>query len=158
MYEIVCKYEQSCNILLAGVLNAALLKDAPNSRDKKLLSFINVHSFNNNVGHLRKVDTYHHHSGNCSTQLDYIFQNQKDVITRYITFQRETENCSTHDPVHAIVPVFLDFKTEEDDVYTIPHRINWDRVDISRYEDTVTKNLSILNTNDYKPSITNITH
>lgn len=155
--EIVCKYEQSCNILLAGDLNAALLKDAPNSRDKKLLSFINVHSFNNNVGHLRKVDTYHHHSGNCSTHIDYIFQNQKDVITRYITFQRETENCSTHDPVHAIVPVFLDFKTEEDDVYTIiPHRINWDRVDISRYVDTVTKNLLILNTNDYKPSITNI--
>jgi hypothetical protein len=40
--EIVCKYEQSCNILLAGDLNAALLKDAPNSRDKKHLSFINV--------------------------------------------------------------------------------------------------------------------
>jgi hypothetical protein len=71
------------------------------------------------------------------TRIDYILQNQKDVITRYITFQREAENCSTHDPVHAIVPVFLDFKTEEDDVYTIPHRINWDRVDISRYEDTV---------------------
>ena len=65
--EIVCKYEQSCSILLAGDLNAALLKDAPNSRDKKLLSFINVHSFNN-AGHLRKVDTYHHHSGSCSTQ------------------------------------------------------------------------------------------
>jgi hypothetical protein len=45
--EIVYKYEQSCSILLAGDLNAALLKDAPNSRDKKLLSFINVHSFNN---------------------------------------------------------------------------------------------------------------
>ena len=121
--EIVCKYEQSCNILLAGDLNAALLKDAPNSRDKKLLSFIDVHSFNN-VGHLRKVDTYHHHSGSCSTQIDYIFQNHKNVITRYITFQREAENCSTHDPVHAIVPVVLYFKTEEDDVYTIPHRIN----------------------------------
>jgi hypothetical protein len=37
--EIVCKYEQSCNILLADDLNAALLKDVPNSRDKKLLSY-----------------------------------------------------------------------------------------------------------------------
>ena len=51
--EIVCKYEQSCNILLAGDLNAALLKDAPNSRDKKLLSFIIVHSFNGVVSLLR---------------------------------------------------------------------------------------------------------
>ena len=142
-------------VVLAGDLNAALLKDVPNSRDKKLLSFINVHSFNN-VGHLRKVDTYHHHSGSCSTQIDYILQNHNDVITKYVTFQREAENCSTHDPVRAIVPVVLDFKTEEDDLYTITHRINWDKVDISRYENTVTKNLSILNANDYKPSTTNI--
>jgi hypothetical protein len=74
--EIVCKYEQSCNILLAGDLNAALLKDAPNSRDKKLLSFINVHSFNGVVSLLRQSLLRH------------------SMITRAETHSDKTRACS----------------------------------------------------------------
>jgi copper homeostasis protein CutC len=45
--EIVCKYEQSCNILLAGDLNAALLKDAPNR--SKILEVHDSQSYAANV-------------------------------------------------------------------------------------------------------------
>jgi hypothetical protein len=54
----------------------------------------------------KKCNIFHHYNGKDESQIDYFLQN-KDLITTYVSFEREPGNTSTHDPVMALLPVNL---------------------------------------------------
>ena len=81
--EILIKYRETHNIILAGDFNASLTRTPENSHDKKLRQFFKEHNIqqaNTNTN----TPTFHHHNGKDKAQIDYIIPipstiNQKQV-------------------------------------------------------------------------------
>ena len=69
--EILIKYRETHNIILAGDFNASLTRTPENSHDKKLRQFFKEHNIqqaNTNTN----TPTFHHHNGKDKAQIDYI--------------------------------------------------------------------------------------
>ena len=67
--EILIKYRETHNIILAGDFNASFTRTPENSHDKKLRQFFKEHNIqqaNTNT------NTFHHHNGKDKAQIDYI--------------------------------------------------------------------------------------
>ena len=105
LVEILEKYKVTCDIILVGDMNASLHREGSLSRDKIFRNFLdeaNLFLPKN----CKKRNTFHHYNGKDESQIDYFLQN-KDLITTYVSFEREPCNTSTHDPVMALLPVNL---------------------------------------------------
>jgi hypothetical protein len=105
LVEILEKYKVTCDIILIGDMNASLHREGSLSRDKIFRNFLdeaNLFLPKN----CKKRNTFHHYNGKDEPQIDYFLQN-KDLITTYVSFEREPDNTSTHDPVMALLPVNL---------------------------------------------------
>ena len=137
--EIIQKLHSS-DILVAGDMNASIVKDNPNSRDRKLLDFIEEYRLFK-PDNFKKTNTYFHHSGNASTQIDYILGSSKDFIQNYFTIQREPTNTSTHDPVVAIVPILLAWEQPiSANGNIVVEKVRWGKLDKAQYQHVVAEN------------------
>ena len=93
--EILTKYSDTHNILLAGDFNASLTRQPENQHDKKLKRFIKEHNIHTSTN--TNTPTFYHHNGKDHAQIDYIF---------YLPTNTEAEKTHTfHTQIHPVHPI-----------------------------------------------------
>ena len=93
--EILTKYSETHNILLAGDFNASLTRQPENQHDKQLKRFIKEHNIHININ--TNTPTFYHHNGKDHAQIDYIF---------YLPTNTDAEKTHTfHTQIHPVHPI-----------------------------------------------------
>ena len=107
--EILTKYTDSHNILLAGDFNASLTRQPENLHDKKLKQFIAEHNIHADT-HV-STPTFYHHNGRDHSQIDYIFYipakgatGKQYTLSTYIHTVHPL-NTSDHTAITAKIPL-----------------------------------------------------
>ena len=66
----------------------------------------------------------------------YYFVESVGMVEKFITFQRESLNTSSHDPIMIVINRKL-CKNQNYDGKIYTHRIKWNKVDLNEYEKLV---------------------
>ena len=99
--EIVTKYRNSSDILIGGDVNASIHRSKLNSRDNDFQKFLM--ELNLKIPTMRPVQsTFYHFNNRDESQIDY-FVEIVGMVEKYITFQRESLNTSSHDPIMIVI-------------------------------------------------------
>ncbi|MEW8548319.1 MAG: endonuclease/exonuclease/phosphatase family protein, partial [Candidatus Thiodiazotropha sp.] len=134
--EIIHKYSSSAYIILLGDMNASLLKDAPNTRDKLLMDFCNSHQLFLGESY-PNGNTYHHSSGNSKSQIDYILTRGDFTgcpISDVEIKTREALNTSTHDPVVCMMPEVTSQVVSGESAVAVKKKIRWEKLNREGYQ------------------------
>ncbi|CAG2239510.1 unnamed protein product [Mytilus edulis] len=90
--------------------------------------------------------TFYHYNGRDASQIDYFMQSS-DLISTYITFDREPTNSSTHNPI--LVKILCEIKlSNQRDGKLNQLRINWNKIDKKGYEEEVESRLALIDDNE----------
>ena len=98
LHEIVVKYSLSHKVVICGDFNGTLLEPRPyNRHDRLLQTFMKDHNISHSTS---DMNTFFHHSGAGSSQIDNITSSEKNLIHSYRIGSKEPENTSSHVIVH----------------------------------------------------------
>ncbi|CAC5397677.1 unnamed protein product [Mytilus coruscus] len=158
IHNIATKYLNTHAIILCGDLNGTILQTRNNKHDQLLKEFIQELNF---TADKDKSDrqTFFHHSGQSSSQIDYIFSTKENLIKKYTIWNNSSSNVSAHVPVsvttNIIIPTGVNKANKE--IHTV-HKLQWDQTDLPLYIESVQNEISKLQLTQ-KPanSIQNIT-
>lgn len=149
IYEITEKYSADNTIIWAGDMNASI-RDRPRpTRNDKLLSvFYNQSGFNSEIAKTTK-QTYHHFSGNATSQIDHIMslKSQENVIEKVYTDEHNPNNVSSHSAIIAETSLIIQKKkaaTRIDPSNYVNPKPKWDKVDIAKYKEQTDSKLECL--------------
>jgi hypothetical protein len=132
--EIVTKYRNSSDILIGGDVNASIHRSKLNSRDNDFQKFLM--ELNLKIPTMCPVQsTFYHFNNRDESQIDY-FVESVGMVEKYITFQRESLNTSSHDPIMIVINRKL-CKNQNYDGKIHTHLIKWNKVDLNEYEKLV---------------------
>ncbi|CAC5390934.1 unnamed protein product [Mytilus coruscus] len=142
--EIVLKYKSSCDIVIAGDMNASTARDKPNTRDKIFLDFIQEHCLYipNGLYDVQNI----------------LSSNTPGLVNNFKVLQRHPLNTSQHDPVAGSINVELDTCDSMPVISTLPPRVKWDKVNKDKYEKLVANRLSEVNLEVTKASYSDISN
>jgi len=134
--------------ILCGDLNATLKKSRNNNHDKMLKDFIHEMNLVNTTPETDQ-DTFFHHSGKSSSQIDYILTTDKEIFDSSSMQKQDPINLSTHVPVvgyfHEQLKTGMS-KIQKSSKSTAKYKIEWDRGNYDEYR----KSLSNLLTENMK--------
>lgn len=137
--EIIEKYKYTSDIIIGGDMNASLHRtERKISYDIALSEFLQDNALNL-PDMCQKQSTFYHFNNKDESQIDYFLQSAS-VVKRYLTFQREFQNTSTHDPIMVVVECSLE-KVGTKVMKNRTLRINWDKIDKQKYQDNLEENL-----------------
>ncbi|CAC5358564.1 unnamed protein product [Mytilus coruscus] len=141
--EIIIKYSGSASIVIGGDMNASTKRNS--SQDKAFMTFIKENGM-----YIPKSCgsdfTFYHYNGRDASEIDYFMQSS-DLISTYITFDREPTNSSTHNPILVKIPCEIKLSNQRDGkLYQL--RINWNKIDKKGYEEEVESRLSLIDDNE----------
>ncbi|VDI58822.1 Hypothetical predicted protein [Mytilus galloprovincialis] len=158
IHNIATKYLNTHAIILCGDLNWAILQTRNNKHDQLLKEFIQELNF---TADKDKSDrqTFFHHSGKSSSQIDYIFSSKENLIKKYTVWNSSSSNVSAHVPVsmttNIIIPIGVNKAIEK---YRTVHKLQWDQTDLPQYIESVqNENSKLQLTQKPSNSIQNIT-
>ncbi|CAC5425418.1 unnamed protein product [Mytilus coruscus] len=158
IHNIATKYLNTHAIILCGDLNGTILQTRNNKHDQLLKEFIQELNF---TADKDKSDrqTFFHHSGQSSSQIDYIFSSKENLIKKYTIWNNSSSNVSAHVPVsvttNIIIPTGVNKANKE--IHTV-HKLQWDQTDLPLYIKSVQNEISKLQlTQKPSNSIQNIT-
>jgi hypothetical protein len=102
--EIIEKYRNTASIIIGGDVNASIHRDKCNiSHDIAFVEFLKASKMKI-PSWCKKQSTFYHFDNRDESQIDYFIESEH-IVKTYITFQREFQNLSTHDPVMISIEV-----------------------------------------------------
>ena len=142
-------------------MNVSFRRDT--SQDKILKSFLKENKLSVPLCH-KDTFTFYHYNGRGRSQIDYFISNFEKIIDTYMTFNRESINTSTHDPILVTLRWVMDLKLNTESVSARP-RVNWKKMDTNEYETEIEKKLNEwmsgelqINNNNLHSVITDLCH
>ena len=133
LHGIVVKYSLSHKVVICGDFNGTLLEPRPyNRHDRLLQTFMKDHNISHSTS---DMNTFFHHSGAGSSQIDYITSSEKNLIHSYRIGSKEPENTSSHVIVHG----YLSISQPEGGPVKIKKssksvkKLHWAQADVDRY-------------------------
>jgi hypothetical protein len=139
------KYD-SCKILWTGDINASHSRSRATDNDKKCMAFCKETDIQASP-HTPPVPTYHHFSGNITSQIDYFIvpKQQTDIISSISVDIRNPTNCSTHDAILAqMKPRLVHVDEPKANRVTLPNRVKWEKVDTDMYYQLTEEKITVL--------------
>jgi len=91
----------------------------------------------------KKQSTFYHFNNRDESQIDYFIESES-IVKTYITFQREFQNLSTHDPVMISIEVEIP-ETLKSTKITRKLRIKWNKIDKQHFQELVSLDIGVLN-------------
>ena len=102
--EIIEKYRNTASIIIGGDVTASMNRDKCNmSHDIAFAEFLKANKMEI-PSWCKKQSTFYHFKNRDESQIDYFIESEP-IVKTYITFQREFQNLSTHDPVMISIEV-----------------------------------------------------
>ena len=141
IHNMLIKYRQSHKIILCGDFNGTLLgARLYNKHDQLLQEFVKEHCINFVNS---KLETFFHHSGLGSSQIDYIMTTQKNLISMYYISDKEPENTSSHVKVSCRINISPPEagKIYQNNSSKSLKKLQWAGIDRFSYEQTVQEEL-----------------
>ena len=138
LHELVMKYRQSHKIVICGDFNGTLLEPRPyNKHDKLLQDFMKDHNFTHEKS---DMNTFFHHSGMGSSQIDYITSSERDLLYTYQVGTKEPENTSSHVIVQGQLSVSPPNGpiTKKNSVKSV-RKFQWSKVDRNLFQQILTE-------------------
>ncbi len=138
--EIISRYKATHQLIIAGDFNASIKIGNPDSRDKKLRSFVENHQLHVSDGH-PDIPTYIRPDGTECSHLDYIFVTD-NACTKNTDVKLMVTNTSDHRPVHT--DFLVDHMTLAEVKRHTPSQKKakgWDRIDVDEYLSMTAKEL-----------------
>ena len=140
--EITAKYRGSHHIIITGDMNASLSREPANSKDKKFRNFCKENAIIMPEVH-EKGDTFQHHNGSSSAQLDYFLcgKETEHLILNIVIYDRyDAINTSDHKPATCTILTRdrQQIKSEDKPINSKP---NWEKCDIQKYKEELSRNL-----------------
>ncbi|XP_063411607.1 uncharacterized protein LOC134694525 [Mytilus trossulus] len=141
--EIIEKYLPTSDIIIGGDMNASLHRN-----ERKIPRDIVFDEFLKSNGlsipsTCKKQSTFFHFNNRDESQIDY-FVETSALVKKYLSFNREFQNLSTHDPIMISINCCIDRM----DISTSdprPLRIKWDKIDKQKYENLLQERLTEFN-------------
>ena len=137
VYELTIKYAPISTVLWLGDLNGSFDRRTPVGRDKLLRQFVNEAGFivlDDTTQH-----TFHHHSLQSTSRLDYILQlkDQPYIVKNTRILAREDTNLSPHDPVLADMVIQTSNDSREQGCHNnrAPLKVRWNTMNTAKYKD-----------------------
>ena len=134
LHDIILKYRLSHKVILCGDFNGTLLEARTyNKHDRLLKSFVNEKNLL--FGDL-KEHTFKHHSGQSSSQIDYIISTHQNVIQKYRIGGRDSENSSSHVKVSCYLTISVSDNSDlpRKQSSQSVRKLQWDRINLTWYE------------------------
>lgn len=130
-----------------GDINASIRRKKPSSNDHHFKIFCDeekLHVFPLSPN----VDTYHHFSGSCSSQIDLTIclKKQQDTVHKVNVEIRDPLNTSPHDAIiaHTTLELKQSHTPSIQRKITLQRRTNWNKIDIEKYATLTDDKLSAL--------------
>ena len=138
VYELTQKYATQGTVIWVGDLNGSL--EAKRHRRDQLLQL-----YCSDVGYVPVAEvstpTFYHNANSSTSRIDHILQlkSQERQVLEVCVRSREALNTSTHDPLIACIndkpspnhnSTTMVLKAKK----TMPHKINWEKVDVKKYK------------------------
>ncbi|VDI12732.1 Hypothetical predicted protein [Mytilus galloprovincialis] len=138
--HITEKYSDLTHIL-CGDLNGTLKTSRKNPHDKLLRAFKTQGKWINKGNHLDS-DTFFHHNGLSSSQIDYILTQDLDIVDKILIENTCGNNLSTHVPVFGVLAA----KIQSNNIKKSSNsgekfKIEWDRADLNKYQEKLKETL-----------------
>ena len=123
-------------------MNASLSREPANSQDKKFRNFCKENVIIMPEVH-EKGDTFQHHNGSSSAQLDYFLcgkETEHLILNIVIDDRYDAINTSDHKPVTCTILTRdrQQIKSEDKPINSKP---NWEKCDIQKYKEELSRNL-----------------
>ncbi|CAG2256994.1 unnamed protein product [Mytilus edulis] len=142
IHSIIEKYQSTHQVVVCGDLNGTLATSRNNKHDQLLKQFVLEMNLST-VGNYGEQKTFFHHSGQSSSQIDYILTNNKDIYCNHEIWENTSSNVSSHVPVSMItniaVPLLEKFSNQNKKTV---QRLKWNEIDEQLYRDTISEKLS----------------
>ncbi|CAG2245770.1 unnamed protein product [Mytilus edulis] len=139
LHEIIVKYSGKYTPVLCGDLNCDLINGSTTSaRQSWLKEFIET----SNLKFRSMPLTFIHPNGHESSSIDYILTHDSINAQVYNTIRLDMlhNNTSDHYPLLTEIEMELKLKHQSDQPIK-PQKVNWDKIDISKYEAELTTRL-----------------
>ncbi|CAG2208661.1 unnamed protein product [Mytilus edulis] len=139
LHEIIVKYSGKYTPVLCGDLNCDLINGSTTSaRQSWLKEFIET----SNLKFRSMPLTFIHPNGHESSSIDYILTHNSINAQVYNTIRLDMlhNNTSDHYPLLTEIEMELKLKHQSDQPIK-PQKVNWDKIDISKYEAELTTRL-----------------
>ncbi|VDI67737.1 Hypothetical predicted protein [Mytilus galloprovincialis] len=138
--EIIYKFKPTCGIIMTGDVNASIMKENMNRRDKLFLDFI--HEFELHIPE------------SSSSRIDYILLSNHNIINQFVNLERDYINTSQHDPVMALGKVGITAKQIEEKNHINSKKINWEKVNRTKYQLLLYEKLQLIDIDNLDINIT----
>ncbi|CAC5360623.1 unnamed protein product [Mytilus coruscus] len=131
--HITEKYSELTHILF-GDLNGTLKPSKKNPHDKLLRTFQTQGKWINKGKHLDN-DTFFHHNGLSSSQIDYILTQDLERVDKVVIENTCGNNLSSHVPVCGVLAAKIQSNNiQKSSISGKKFKIEWDRADLNRYQ------------------------
>ncbi|CAG2231590.1 unnamed protein product [Mytilus edulis] len=159
IFDIIQKYQDLYEIILCGDLNGTLLHSRSNKHDKLLKNFVQELGLQT-AGNYDSKMTFFHHSGQSSSQIDYILTRNISIFKEHKIWDRSATNSSAHVPVETnttvTIPSAANRKPSEGTSYK---KLLWDEINTEIYNSNLSEGLLKIkpedSTSDQLQTITN---
>ncbi|CAC5381557.1 unnamed protein product [Mytilus coruscus] len=142
IFDIIQKYENTHKIVLAGDLNGTLQTSRANKHDKILRKFIG--DVNLTTGdEIENTHTFFHHAGNSSSQIDYIFVQDKKLFAEYKIEEKSSANTSAHSIVKMeIACQMTNIRNSSNINNKAKFKMVWEQINIESYNNTIQQDIN----------------
>ena len=144
LQSIIDKYIVSHRLVVCGDFNGTLMSSRSNQHDRLLRTFCEKNSLTDSLGGSTKC-TFFHHSGNSSSQIDYILTKSGCTLDNLVSiFDMQDINTSSHVPVtmslNQFVSVTLSRKQSKPTKAVM--KLKWEKVDKDKFQTTLINSLN----------------
>ncbi|CAG2226103.1 unnamed protein product [Mytilus edulis] len=95
IHSIIEKYQSTHQVIVCGDLNGTLATSRNNKHDQLLKQFVLEMNLST-VGNYGEQNTFFHHSGQSSSQMNYLLTNNKDIYCNHEIWENTSSNVSSH--------------------------------------------------------------
>ena len=145
--EITQKLKVNSKVIWLGDLNGSFIRAKQTSNDKALKAFCVETGYHSKLSS-RETPTYHHFSGQATSQIDHIMgiSEQDDLINEVIVDVHNPHNVSSHDAVVATLGCTPIKCTAAKSSCQVPskQKPNWKKADPAKYLDLTEQRLECL--------------
>ena len=144
LHEIFETYENTHQIIIGGDFNENILEGIESQRKKYINDFISDHQ----LCAVKVGLTYCHPSEQATSAIDYVLYQEKHE-SEVLKIQKldVVANVSDHQPIHLQYKFDHNIRKKQKELCNHSSKVNWNKVDKQTYQETLDKNINMININ-----------
>ena len=130
--------------IVCGDFNASLAESRNNNHDKIFKTFVVQHQLNHSMPSLT-IPTFIQHSGNGSSQIDYILSTNKQLLEKTHIDRNDSSNTSAHTSISAYINCAPAQRKSSQEKTQRIEKILWESGNIPKYQEKLVEKLKQVN-------------